>query len=128
MAFLRFCEPFYMSYGFVLYNEKNCEVMNKRLYSLLDRLYEVKWVEIEKYLDGKFVKYHDNGNLMSPFRSFLIFDGKDCCEFINWVESICSFREEVFWLKYYVELKEIINSCKFVNNRIHHIQPKISFY
>ena len=174
LSALRFGQTFYMIYGFKPWFDINSkrEDMSKKLLDLLDKLYEIKWDDIDNVLkrgqevikngnnitnNKKWRKiekeswviywntickswdmfkkkyYDDNPNPMSPFRSFIYYNQTDCYYFIDWLELYNYINRYVFkseiveipGLVYFSEIKKILNSCKWINNDIHSLQPRI---
>lgn len=185
LSTLRYGQTFYMRYGFKPYNEKYIkngkilEDMTKKLLDLLDKLYDIKWDEIDNILNicqevikngnnitnnkkwrkiqkenwtiywntickswNMFKKkyFDDNPNPMSPFRSFINYNQNDCFYFIDWLElyyhTYIKFNNinryvfknkviEIPGLDYFREIKKILNSCKWINDDIHSLQPKM---
>lgn len=181
LSALRFGQTFYMIYGFKPWFDINSkrEDMSKKLFDLLDKLYEIKWDEIDIVLKSgqnvikngnnitnnkkwrkinreswiiywntickswemfKKKYYDDKPNPISPFRSFIYYNQSDCFYFIDWLElynhTYLKFSNinryifknqivEIPGLEYFREIKNILNSCKWINNDIHSYQPRM---
>ena len=124
---LQYGKPYYMNFGFMPYYEKNMERvdMTQKLLKLFDKLYEIKWEDIDNVLKNNKdweifkEKYYNIPKPLSPFRSFVNYNENDF-SFIFKNQIV-----EIPGLEYFREIKNILNSCKWINNDIHSYQPRM---